>query len=165
MRGIQRWLGLAVCTAALGAAGCSAGPVMYVDERGNELAVDDQGRPIIPTRSRLAVQPAPSAPSASRATATAPRVRAQPERRVASQATWETQDRVPAPVDSSATLDLPPTRGAASAGLTPLDLPPSNPAPARASSSALSPVDAPSAGAAVPPKVESSSKLDTPPAG
>lgn len=67
---MRPWMRIAVCAVlSLVAAGCVSDEVVYVDEQGNELAVDENGQPLAPPADLGGVTEAPPAlaePSAPR---------------------------------------------------------------------------------------------------
>lgn len=121
--------------------GCMQQEFVYVDEFGNELAVDAKGRPLIPRHG--APRGDTMTPAAVTVATPTPAVVAPTSQPADAAAATE---QAPAAVDASNELDMPP-------------------APAATSSAANLGVDMPAAGAAAPKQVESSSKLDIPPAG
>ncbi len=153
----RRWLlALLLPTLLLATAGCMADQVVYVDEQGNELAVDGEGRPIFVEPSSRDMSPAP------RALAAQPAADAMPP------AAPRAASLRPAPVASSASLPAATglydsrDRGTSSVRPKPPVMDPSwGRAPA---ASVREPAPSP-APALAPKKVDSSAVLDLPPAG
>ncbi len=161
----HRWMVFAGCLTLLAlVAGCVSEEVVYVDERGNELAVDDEGQPLAPpagtyegpTGAPLMAPPTesiateqPAAPPAARVVRPAP-----------APSHTDAGSGMPKPDPN---WDLPP---AGRAKGSPLESTPSDPIwksprdlPAKQAPAPKTPAKPPAK------KVESSSGLDLPPAG
>lgn len=133
------WSGLAVALCAFSFAACMGDDVVYVDSQGNEIAVDEQGQPILPQASP------------ARAPSVVTSVRSRPVVTTEYEGAARERPGAPRPVPNDP--DLPPT----GALPDPTELPG---APPPAQSPSVAPAPKPGA-----KKVESSAGLDRPPAG
>ncbi|MDJ0522507.1 MAG: hypothetical protein QNJ90_10610 [Planctomycetota bacterium] len=160
------WMLTAGCAALLlVAAGCVSDDVVYVDEQGNELSVDESGQPLPPVEQDTVVLDTPTAPAAE---LDAPQPIEPPPVVIAPAQPKPTRPAAtqPSAPKPTPTWDGPP----AGAAPSPLDGPP--PAAPKRGATSLPPAKAPTP--AVPKmgpvkkpkkKIDSSAGLDLPPAG